>query len=343
MSDVVAMPRQWRIRYTGARYHVTSRGNGREKLFYSDEDRERFLSQLDAALAEDNVILYAYCLMSNHYHLLVETPDGNISSFMKRLNTSYGMYFRYKNARPGHCFETRYYAKLAGGDDYLVRLTRYIHLNPVKVSAMEKATSEEKRKKLSEYRWSSYPGYAGLGPEEERINYRWLGLMGRLMRSGNQKGYRKYVERFLGKSDEKLQEAMVASSYAIGDQSFRDRMEDGLDGARLRKAGNGDIVWPEGKTVELDAVEHEVAKAFEVKVEDLHFHGHRLKSVKAVAVDLCCRLTGMSQRAIAAHYGYRSESSIGKQRKAFAVLLSGDKGLSGLILKIRRRLLKAKV
>jgi REP element-mobilizing transposase RayT len=153
---------------------VTSRGNGREKIFYSDDDRERFLEQLDAALVEDGVILYAYCLMPNHYHLLVETPRANIDVFMKRLNTSYAMYFRYKNARPGHCFETRYKAKLAGGDEYLVRLTRYIHLNPVKVKAMERATPEEKERRLNTYRWSSYAGYAGLAGEEARINYRWL-------------------------------------------------------------------------------------------------------------------------------------------------------------------------
>jgi REP element-mobilizing transposase RayT len=90
------MPRKWRIRFVGARYHVTSRGNGRETIFYSDQDRERFLEQLDAALAADGVMLYAYCLMPNHYHLLVETPLGNIQRFMHRLNTAYSMYFRYK-------------------------------------------------------------------------------------------------------------------------------------------------------------------------------------------------------------------------------------------------------
>ena len=234
--------------------------------------------------------------------------------------------------------QTRYKAKLAGGDEYLVRLTRYIHLNPVKVKAMERATPEEKERRLNTYRWSSYAGYAGLAGEEARINYRWLGLMGRMTRSGNAKTYRKYVEGFLGKTDEELITAIGASSYAIGDQEFRDQMEDGLYGARLRKAKKGDIVWPVGKTVDIGTVEGEVAKAFDVKVSDLHYHGHRLKRIKAAAVELCCQLTGKSQREIASHYGYTSDSSIGKQRKAFAGMLTDDKALSARIAKIRSRL-----
>ena len=80
------MPRPWRQQFEGAKYHITARGNGREKLFYEPEDYER-------------VVLYAYALMSNHYHLLIETPEGNLSKFMQRLNTAYGLYFRYKRRR----------------------------------------------------------------------------------------------------------------------------------------------------------------------------------------------------------------------------------------------------
>jgi len=94
-----------------------------------DEDNGRFLDQMDAALAKDEVTLYAYVLMPNHYHLLVRTPLGNLQRFMQRLNMAYGMYFRYKHSKPGHCFQGRYGAKPAGGDDCILRLTRYIHLN----------------------------------------------------------------------------------------------------------------------------------------------------------------------------------------------------------------------
>jgi len=156
-----------------------------------------------------------------------------------------------------------------------VRLTRYIHLNPVKVKGMEKAGGVEKRRELEGFRWSSYRGYVGWGPEEERVNYRWLDLMGRRTRRGKQQAYKRYVEGFLGAEDGKLKEAREASGYAIGDKEFREEMEDGLKGARLRKGSTGDIVWPKGKAVEVSTVEREVADAFGVKVEDLHYHGHR--------------------------------------------------------------------
>lgn len=333
------MPRKWRIRYAGARYHVTSRGNGRERIFYSDEDRERFLEQLDMALAADEVVLYAYCLMPNHYHLLVETPHGNIHRFMHRLNTAYSMYFRYKNARPGHCFETRYHAKLAGGDDYLVRLTRYIHLNPVKVKGMERAGLVEKRRELNAYRWSSYRGYAGLVAEEERVSYRWLGLMKRVTRKGEQAAYRRYVEGFLKAEDRVLKEAFESSGYATGDSKFREEMEDGLKGARLRKACDGDIVWPEGKVLEVGAVEREVAREFGVNVEAFHSYDNLKGHVKAVAIELCCQLTGKTQRELAVHFGYTSESSIGKQRKLLSGLSEKDEGLISKMTKLKRKLL----
>lgn len=317
---------------------MTSRGNGRERIFYSDEDRGRFLEQLDAALKANNVILYAYCLMPNHYHLLVETPWRNIQRFMQRLNTAYGMYFRYKNARPGHCFETRYQAKVAGGDDYLVRLTRYIHLNPVKVKALAKAGLEEKRGVLDGYAWSSYRGYAGLGAEEERVDYRWLALMGRRTRGGNREAYRRYTERFLGEDDATLKEALAASGYAIGDEDFRAEMEDGLEGARLRRGCEGDIVWPQAKPVEVATIEGVVAREFAVKVEDLRYHGHRLGVVKSVAVELCCQLSGKTQRELAAHFGYTSDSSMGKQRRRLAVRACTDTHLATQIAKLKAAL-----
>ena len=95
---------------------MTSRGNGRQRIFFCDEDYSRFLEQLESALEKDGVILYAYCLMPNHYHLFMETPLGNIQKVMHRLNTAYSMYFRYKKSSPGHCLQGRYSAKLVGGE-----------------------------------------------------------------------------------------------------------------------------------------------------------------------------------------------------------------------------------
>jgi len=208
----------------------------------------------------------------------------------------------------------------------------------VKVASVAGLPVEKKRETLRAYRWSSYRGYAGLGPAEEMINYRWLRLVNGPSAVRNRCAYRRYVEGFLVKGDEVLLDAMGASSYAIGDEDFRDQMEDGLLGARMRRADKGDIVWPEAKTVSMDQVESEVAREFGVEVSDLRFHGHRLKTVKAVAVELCCQLTGKTQREVGARFGYRSESSVGKQRKHLAQTLKEDRRLIAGMRAVRRRL-----
>lgn len=191
---------------------------------------------------------------------------------------------------------------------------------------------------MARYRWSSYRGYAGLGAEEERVNYRWLELMGRRTRRGNRQAYHAYVERFLAGEDARLREAMEASGYAIGDEKFREEMEDGLKGAKLRKGCEGDIAWPRGKPVDVGAVERAVARVFGVKVADLHYHGHRLGEVKAVAVELCCQLSGKTQRDLAAHFGYTSDSSMGKQRKRLALLAGADAHLATKIANLKKAL-----
>lgn len=308
------MPRPWRIRFAGAKYHVTSRGNGREVVFRKPEDHQRFLEQLDGALKEDQAVLYAYVLMPNHYHLFVETPLGNIQRFMQRLNTAYGMYFRYKHSRPGHCFQGRYGAKLIDGDDYILRLTRYIHLNPVKVHRFEGKSREERLEYLNGYAWGSYRGYAGLAAPEGRIDYRWLELVAGLTKRGQRSAYRRYIEAMIDGNDKELIEANEASRYAIGSEEFREMTREELRNKEIERAVTGDLIWPEDEMAGIESVEEAVKKAFGVSGAALRSHGRRAGYVKAVAVDLCCSLTGLSQREVARHFGYGSESAVGKQR-----------------------------
>ena len=155
------MARAWRIRYAGAKYHVTVRGNGRQTVFHDDDYYLRFIEQLSEALEKDQVVLYAFALMPNHFHLFIETPFGNVQRFMQRLNTSYSMYHRFKYRSPGHCFQGRYGAKVVRGDEYILALTRYIHLNPVKVGGFRGKTFEERRAELERFPWSSYRAYVG--------------------------------------------------------------------------------------------------------------------------------------------------------------------------------------
>jgi REP element-mobilizing transposase RayT len=301
-------------------------------------DYLRFLDQLAAALDADGVILYSYALLSNHIHLHLETPNGNLPRFMQRLTTAYGMYFRYKKSRPGHCFQGRYGAKVVEGDDYHLRVTRYIHLNPVKTRVMAKVASDARLSRLEEYPWSSYRSYVGLAPPEKILDYRWLDLMGQATARGNQRAYRRYVSEFVLDEDEVLTETMKASRYAIGDERFRKRTEEGVLGVRLHKADDVDILWPEAEPVSLEFITSLVADHYKIGTEELRSHGRQVGEAKAVAIELCCRLSGCTQREVSKYFDYGSESAVGKQRRMLAGRTAHDASLTRLLALMTRKL-----
>ena len=133
------MARPLRIEYPGALYHVTSRGNEQKDVFKSRRDREQFLSYLESAAERYGAVIHVWCLMSNHYHLLLETPKGNLSQIMRHINGAYTTYFNVKRKRAGHLFQGRYKAILVDADAYVAELSRYIHLNPVRAGMVKKA------------------------------------------------------------------------------------------------------------------------------------------------------------------------------------------------------------
>ncbi len=125
---------------------MTSRGNEQKEIFKSIKDREQFLHYLETATKRYGVVLHIYCLMSNHYHLLLETPKGNLSQIMRYMNGAYSTYFNMKRKRAGHLFQVRYKAILVEADEYAQELSRYIHLNPVRAGMVNRS---------EEYPWTS--------------------------------------------------------------------------------------------------------------------------------------------------------------------------------------------
>lgn len=124
------MPRLPRIEFEGACYHVFSRGNNRQPIFYTDKDRLYFLKNLESLKVKLQVKIYAFCLLTTHFHLLLETEKANLSTLMQNLLTNYASYFRRQYRTDGHIFHGRYHAILCDRDSYFLQLTRYIHLNP---------------------------------------------------------------------------------------------------------------------------------------------------------------------------------------------------------------------
>jgi putative transposase len=159
------MARPLRIEFPGAVYHVTSRGNAQQAIFMDDEDRDRFFDVLSMVGERFNWICHAYCLMENHYHLLIETLNGNLSQGMRELNGVYTQGFNQRNRRVGHLFQGRYKAIIVEKDNHLLSLCRYVVINPVRVGLI---------KKPEQWRWSSHGATLGIVKRPAFLTVDWI-------------------------------------------------------------------------------------------------------------------------------------------------------------------------
>ncbi len=179
------MTRPLRILVPGGFYHVTCRGNDRRAIFRDDRDRALFLERLRGSLANYQVDCHAYVLMSNHFHLLVCTPKGNLCEYMRHFNISYTAAFNRRHGRVGHLYQGRYKAILVDQDGYLLELSRYVQLNPIRIKSYRGSAVGERIRYLEGYRWSSLPGYLKSANRQPWVHYEMvLGQVGG-SRSGN--------------------------------------------------------------------------------------------------------------------------------------------------------------
>jgi len=293
------MPRPPRIDFPDALYHVTARGNGRATIFFTDADRLRFLDQLRDNVATASVLLYAFVLMDNHFHLLVRTPRANLSRFMQRLNTSYALYARYKHGRPGHQFESRFKAKLVEDDTYLLALSRYVHLNPIKIAACRRLSRAQRVRRLESYPWSSYPGHVDKKRAVEFVCYDVLAMYDTRPVAARRQ-YRAYTHTCILDDDRPILEALQASRYAIGSERFVEETERRLGGQRTGRSQDADVALPRA-VYPIARIDAAVAAHFGLDAEQLKRHGHSAGEAKFLAVELACRLTGQTQRAVGEH------------------------------------------
>ncbi|NOQ52717.1 MAG: addiction module toxin RelE [Desulfuromonadaceae bacterium] len=159
------MTRPLRIEFAGAVYHITSRGNAREDIFDDDSDRGMFLKTLGQAVERYNWLCHAYCLMDNHYHLLIETPETNLSAGMRHLNGVYTQAFNRAHNRDGHVFKGRFKAILVEKQCHLLELSRYVVLNPVRANMVAQP---------EHYPWSSYLATLGQAERPVFLTTEWL-------------------------------------------------------------------------------------------------------------------------------------------------------------------------
>ncbi len=183
------MTRPLRIEYAGALYYVTSRGNAKRQIFKDNKNRESFLDILKKVNGRYHWLCHAYCLMDNHYHLIIETPEGNLSKGMRQLNGIYTQNFNRRYRRVGHLFQGRYKAVLVQKESHLLEICRYVVLNPVRAKVV---------KNPREWEWSSYRGTAGVEKPHSCLTTDWiLGQFGR-NRGEVGKRYREFVRTGIG-------------------------------------------------------------------------------------------------------------------------------------------------
>jgi len=203
------MSRPLRIEFEGALYHITARGNRQESIFYSDNDRDMFLRILGKVIVRYNWVCHAYCLMDNHYHLLIETTDGNLSAGMRQLNGVYTQTLNRTYGKVGHVFQGRFKSILVEKESYLLELCRYIVLNPVRVGSCTKP---------EDWAWSSY-GVTALGKSvPDWLTVDWVLSQFSKRRAEAQKNYHDFVLDGLDVEGSPLKK--VVGQLILGGKSF---------------------------------------------------------------------------------------------------------------------------
>jgi len=204
------MVRQLRVEFENAFYHITSRGNLRDKIFYEAADRERFLEILSRTKERYGFLLHAYALMDNHYHLLMETPKANLSQIMQNINTSYTVYVNRKYQRSGHLLQGRFKGIIVDKDRYLISLSRYIHLNPVRARLVKRPLS---------YPWTSYRAFIDQRVENSLVDTEETLSYFSKRRNRAIKAYREFVEGDGGRDENPF--AKMEAGILLGEGAFK--------------------------------------------------------------------------------------------------------------------------
>jgi len=314
------MARPYRIEAENTLYHITSRGNGRKEIYSSDGDYRQFLEYLLRAKKRYKFYLYAYVLMTNHYHLLIETLNPNISKIMHYINSAYTTYYNTTLKQTGHLFQGRYKSLVVDKDNYFLELTRYIHLNPVRAGMVEFP---------EEYKWCSYRGYLR-EKDDEYID------KDEIKRMVNLKGkeYRGFVNLGIGIDENILDK--IYGGIILGEPNFikkeLKRIKEPLE--------NSEITYKRelNRKITKNDVLNVIEDVYGYNKEELNKRKRDTK-IRKIAIYLMRKLTGLTNKEIGNIFGMNfsavSKAAIGiekeireskKVKKEIAKLISNFEG-----------------
>lgn len=294
------MARPLRIEFEGALYHLTGRGNARQKVFADEKDCAKFVQLLVESIERYDVELHAYVLMGNHYHLIAETKRANLGRWMHWLTTAYTIYFNRRHRRVGHLFQGRYKAIVVEAEGYFLTLSRYLHLNPVRGRVLGRGNPSERRKRLRAWRWSSYAAYGGLVKGQAWLSQETiLGEMGG--RGGEARlRYRRFVEEGLVREIESPLEA-VSWQAVLGREQFLRRIKDRLSSRKEHR--EVPALRQLQRRPEAQSILDTVAKSYRCSREELLQRGRKGNEPRAVAMVMVWDRCGLGLREIGELFG----------------------------------------
>lgn len=311
------MARAYRLQAENCLYHITSRGDDHKAIFKSERDCQKFLGYVKSAKDKFQFYLYAYCLMDNHYHLLLETTLPNISRIMQYINTSYTVYYNVKRKRCGHLFQGRYKSIIVEADSYLLELSRYIHLNPVKAKIVDIP---------EEYRWSSYNDYMK-SLHDSIIDKRQLERYFKLSPAQ----YRRFMFKSVGSQENPF--SRLYAGFILGREEF---IKDTLN---ILKDQVGDKDVSHKRIIRaipaLDIIQA-VAQYYKKETDMLREAKSKPLLAKKVAVYLMKRLTALTNIEIGNEFGI-SYTAVSKAAKNVERLMRENKRIGGDVEKIVSR------
>jgi REP element-mobilizing transposase RayT len=283
------MARAWRIKLEGALYHVLSRGNERRDIFFEEGDRRRFLETIGEMGERFEIDLFAYVLMDNHYHLLLCSRRANLSRAMQWLGVTYTNRFNARHSRSGHLFQGRFKSMLVQNDAYLMRLSYYIHRNPLRAGMLER---------LADYRWSSYRAYAYGKTEVDWLNTKVI-LAQFINAEDPHKAYRENVRKYAGEEGRLWED--LRHGFILGTKQYVEEIKSRF----LPEIPNHDI--PQQKLLKKDmGLDHIIAQAASFLGSDVEQFRKtaRISSSRVLERDLLLYFIW--------HLGIRTNSQIGE-------------------------------
>jgi len=326
------MARPLRVNFKNGWYHVTARGNNRQRIYFDQRDRRHFLERLGEMSRRHGVEVHAYVLMDNHYHLLVRAPQANLSAALQWLNVAYSIWWNRRHDRVGHVFQGRFKAVVVESGQWVLECSLYVHLNPVALGALALSKPQKRAEAhgftqapasvrarrlevLRAYPWSSFRAYAGYGPAPE-----WLCTKELLVRAGGMAGYRRLAEQRAGRGLEESLWSQLKWGLALGGEAFArqvraqtvvDRESSGRRALRALRT------WAE------------VVRAVEAARGEkwAEFAGRHGDPGRALALYVARRCTGLTLRALGEAAGGMDYTAVSMAVKRFEERLARDKAL----------------